>query len=54
MTDISNSHWLETYKSLITLSIEGFKFSALVLGVVNSPAFSMKEQKAAGALTAQK
>ncbi len=22
-------HWLETYKSLITLSIEGFKFSAL-------------------------
>lgn len=25
-------HWLETYKSLITLSIEGFKFSALANG----------------------
>jgi uncharacterized membrane protein YidH (DUF202 family) len=25
-------HWLETYKSLIALSIEGFKFCALVNG----------------------
>lgn len=32
MSDISNSHWLETYKSLITLSVEGFKFSALANG----------------------
>jgi len=31
-TDISKSHWLETYKSLITLSVEGFKFSALANG----------------------
>ena len=31
-TDISKDHWLETYKSLITLSIEGFKFSALANG----------------------
>ena len=27
-----SDHWLETYKSLITLSIEGFKFSALANG----------------------
>ena len=31
-TDISKSHWLETYKSLVTLSVEGFKFSALANG----------------------
>ena len=30
--DLTNQHWLETYKSLITLSIEGFKFSALANG----------------------
>jgi hypothetical protein len=28
-TDVAHQHWLETHKSLITLSIEGFKFSAL-------------------------
>ena len=28
MTD----HWIETYKSLITISTEGFKFSALING----------------------
>ena len=28
----SNQHWIETYKSLITLSIEGFKFAALANG----------------------
>ena len=27
-----SDHWLETYKSLITLSIECFKFSALANG----------------------
>jgi len=32
MSDITQEHWLETYKSLITLSIEGFKFSALANG----------------------
>ncbi|GAB2843278.1 hypothetical protein GCM10027277_08340 [Pseudoduganella ginsengisoli] len=31
-TDLKDQHWLETYKSLITLSIEGFKFSALANG----------------------
>jgi len=31
-TDMTNQHWLETYKSLISLSIEGFKFSALANG----------------------
>lgn len=30
--DIAVDHWLETYKSLITLSIEGFKFCALANG----------------------
>lgn len=29
---MGNQHWLETYKSLISLSIEGFKFSALANG----------------------
>lgn len=29
---VNEQHWLETYKSLITLSIEGFKFSALTNG----------------------
>lgn len=28
----AHDHWLETYRSLITLSIEGFKFSALANG----------------------
>jgi hypothetical protein len=27
-----NDHWLETYRSLIKLSTEGFKFSALING----------------------
>lgn len=31
-TELSNQHWIETYKSLITLSIEGFKFAALANG----------------------
>ena len=31
-TDPTDQHWLETYKSLITLSIEGFRFSALANG----------------------
>lgn len=31
-TDVTNQHWIETYKSLITLSVEGFKFSALANG----------------------
>ena len=31
-TEITNQQWLETYKSLVTLSIEGFKFSALANG----------------------
>ncbi len=30
--DASREHWLETYKSLISISIEGFKFSALANG----------------------
>ena len=30
--DPANDHWLETYKSLITLSTEGFKFCALANG----------------------
>ena len=30
--DITGDHWLETYKSLIALSIEGFKFAALANG----------------------
>lgn len=33
-TEITNQQWLETYKSLVTLSIEGFKFSALANGGV--------------------
>ena len=31
-TELENDHWLETYKSLITLSIEGFRFAALANG----------------------
>src|SRR5205823_11459478 len=31
-TNLTEAHWLETYKSLISLSIEGFKFSALING----------------------
>lgn len=31
-TDTHSAHWLETYKSLITISIEGFKFCALANG----------------------
>ena len=31
-TNLTDQHWIETYKSLITLSIEGFKFSALANG----------------------
>ena len=27
-----NEHWIETYKSLITLATEGFKFAALING----------------------
>ncbi len=27
-----SAHWIETYKSLITISTEGFKFSALING----------------------
>ena len=30
--DVSREHWIETYKSLISISIEGFKFSALANG----------------------
>ena len=30
--DLNDQHWIETYKSLITLSIEGFKFCALANG----------------------
>lgn len=30
--DLKNDHWLETYKSLVTLSTEAFKFSALING----------------------
>lgn len=32
VSERSNQHWIETYKSLITLSIEGFKFIALANG----------------------
>lgn len=32
MADIMREHWLETYKSLIAISIEGFKFLALANG----------------------
>lgn len=31
-TELANQHWLETYKSLISLSIEGFKFAVLANG----------------------
>jgi hypothetical protein len=31
-TDLNDQHWIETYKSLITLSIEVFKFTALANG----------------------
>lgn len=31
-TDLPSDHWLETYKSLISISIEGFKFGALANG----------------------
>ena len=30
--ELTNQHWLETYKSLITLAVGGFKFSALANG----------------------
>ncbi|HEY8118559.1 MAG TPA: hypothetical protein VIE91_04910 [Methylophilaceae bacterium] len=30
--NITQEHWLETYKSLITLSLEAFRFSALANG----------------------
>jgi|JI8StandDraft_1071087.scaffolds.fasta_scaffold154596_2 hypothetical protein len=29
---LADDHWLETYKSLILLSVEGFKFCALING----------------------
>jgi hypothetical protein len=32
VTELNDEHWIETYKSLITLSIEGFKFAALANG----------------------
>jgi hypothetical protein len=32
MTENQKVHWMETYKSLITLSIEAFRFSALANG----------------------
>jgi hypothetical protein len=32
MDDLVNDHWLETYKSLITLAVESFKFAALANG----------------------
>jgi hypothetical protein len=32
MTDSTQQQWLETYKSLIAISVEGFKFSALANG----------------------
>ena len=32
ISQVAQQHWLETYKSLITLSTEGFKFSALANG----------------------
>lgn len=31
-SNLNDQHWIETYKSLITLSIEGFKFTALANG----------------------
>lgn len=31
-TDLINQRWIETYKSLITLSIEGFKFAMIANG----------------------
>lgn len=31
-SNITHDHWLETYKSLVTLSVEGFKFCALANG----------------------
>jgi hypothetical protein len=30
--NVGNDHWLETYKSLVTLATEGFKFCALANG----------------------
>jgi len=30
--ELYQDHWLETYKSLISISVEGFKFSALANG----------------------
>lgn len=30
--NIGNDHWLETYKSLVTVATEGFKFSTLING----------------------
>jgi hypothetical protein len=30
--DLVRDHWLETYKSLITIAIEGFKYLALING----------------------
>jgi hypothetical protein len=30
--ELYQDHWLETYKSLISISLEGFKFSALANG----------------------
>ena len=30
--DLSRDHWIETYKSLISISVEGFKFAALANG----------------------
>jgi hypothetical protein len=30
--ELRQTHWIETYKSLITLSIEGFRYAALVNG----------------------
>ena len=32
MTDVQSEHWLETYRSLIAISTEGFRFSALING----------------------
>jgi hypothetical protein len=31
-SNLQNDHWLETYRSLITISIEGFRFAALANG----------------------
>jgi hypothetical protein len=30
--NLAQEHWIETYKSLITLSLEAFRFSALANG----------------------